>query len=201
MGNIAALVPIKPSTAIDPAQIAFENGWRSVVVIHTDSGQGSGVIIRPNLVATNCHVVEDDGNIVVLKADNRHAQTETKHNATIRHTDTERDLCLLDVTGLWGIPATIRRADSLAVGEAVYAIGAPKGLDYSLSAGIVSQLRSDNDDAPMIQTDAAISPGSSGGGLFDDTGNLVGIITSKFVSDDVEGISFAIPVDWVLDIE
>ena len=64
-----------------------------------------------------------------------------------------------------GIPANIRRADTLKVGENVYAIGAPKGLEYSMSAGIVSQLRGDGGEAPIIQTDAAISPGSSGGGL------------------------------------
>ena len=69
-----------------------------------------------------------------------------------------------------------------------------------MSAGIVSQLRGDGGEAPIIQTDAAISPGSSGGGLFDGEGNLVGITTIKFVDDDIEGISFAIPADWILEL-
>jgi len=64
----------------------------------------------------------------------------------------------------------------------------------------VSQLRADGDGAPIIQTDTAISPGSSGGGLFDGEGNLVGITTEKLVEEDVEGIAFAIPIEWVLEM-
>ena len=186
--------------AINPAATAFENGWRSVVVIKTTESQGSGVIIRPNLVATNCHVIDDGEDITVYKADNRRAQTDSAHYAKIYKRDEERDLCLLDVKGLWGIPANIRRADTLNVGENVYAIGAPSGLEYSMSAGIVSQLRGDGGEAPIIQTDTAMSPGSSGGGFFDGEGNLVGITTIKFVDEDIEGISFAIPADWILEL-
>ena len=163
-------VPELRQPAVNPAAVASENGWRSVVVIKTTEGQGSGVIIRPNLVATNFHVIDDSGDITIYKANNRRAQTDSAHYAKIHKRDKERDLCLLDVKGLWGIPANIRRADTLKVGENVYAIGAPKGLEYSMSAGIVSQLRGDGGEAPIIQTDAAISPGSSGGGLFDGEG-------------------------------
>ena len=66
--------------------------------------------------------------------------------------------------GLWGIPATVRKYDTLKIGEAVYALGAPKGLDLSLSDGLISQLR-EHDGNRLIQTTAAISPGSSGGGF------------------------------------
>ena len=186
-----------PSQQPSAAQTAFEHGWRSVVVITTSDAQGSGVIVRPNVVATNCHVVDDGGEIVVYKADNRRAQTDTPHRAAIRHADDERDLCLLDVSALWGIPAQIRKAGSLSIGEAVYAIGTPQGLEYSLSAGVVSQLRRDEDGAPVIQTDAAVSPGSSGGGLFDAEGYLVGITTQK-ISDGE--ITFAVPAEWILDM-
>lgn len=152
---------------------------------------------RPNVVATNCHV-DDCSDIVVYKADNRRARTDAPHSASISRAARERDLCLLTVSGMRGVPAQIREASSLSIGEQVYAIGTPRGLDYSLSAGVVSRLRSDADDAPVIQTDATVSPGSSGGGLFDAKGNLVGITTEK-ISDGE--ITFAIPTEWILDLE
>ena len=200
--NIAPRVATAPDIPSNAAAVAFENGWRSVVVIETDESQGSGVIIRPNIVATNCHVVDDGTAIMVYKANNRHAQKDEIFRAQIHRTHEARDLCLLEVSGLWGIPANLRRADSLTVGESVYAIGAPQGLDYSLSAGVISQLRKEEGESiSRIQTDAAISPGSSGGGLFDAQGNLVGITTSIQKGDQVEGINFAIPADWILQAE
>ena len=200
--NIAPRVATAPDLPSNAAAVAFENGWRSVVVIKTDESQGSGVIIRPNLVATNCHVVDDGTAIIVYKANNRRAQKDEEFRAQIHRAHEARDLCLLEVSGLWGIPANLRRTDSLTVGESVYAIGAPQGLDYSLSAGVISQLRKEEGESiPLIQTDAAISPGSSGGGLFDAQGNLVGITQSKIVDDSAEGIGFAIPADWILQAE
>ena len=190
-GNIAiGATPARPNTA----EWVFENTWQSVVVITNGNGQGSGVIIRPNIVATNCHVVDEGGTIAVYKSDNRRADTDIAFFATIRHSDTDKDFCLLDVDGLWGIPATVRKYDTLKIGETVYALGAPKGLDLSISSGLVSQLRS-IDGKRYIQTDAATSPGSSGGGLFDATGALVGI-TTKIIPG--EGIGFAIPADLAL---
>ena len=193
-GNIAiGAIPARPNIA----ERVFENTWRSVVVVTNGNSQGSGVIIRPNIVATNCHVVDEGGTIAVYKSDNRRADTDTAFSATIRHSDTDKDFCLLDVDGLWGISATARKYDTLKIGETVYALGAPKGLDLSISSGLVSQLRS-IDGEQYIQTDAAISPGSSGGGLFDAEGNLVGIMTWKIAAENAEGIGFAIPADLVL---
>ena len=179
------------------AESVFENAWRSVVVVSNGDRQGSGIIIRPNIVATNCHVVDGSGDIVVYKADNRRVDADSAFSATIRHSDEDKDFCLLDVRGLWGVPATVRKYETLKVGEDVYGLGAPHGLDLSLTAGLISQLRTEDDDR-YIQTDAAISPGSSGGGLFDSEGNLIGIMTAKITDESVEGIGFAIPADLVL---
>ncbi len=179
------------------AEYVFENAWRSVVFIDTYDGQGSGVIIQPNVVATNCHVVENSNNIQVYKAEKQRTNRDVSYNATILKQDDGNDFCLLSVKGLWGIPAVVRRYNTLNVGEDVYGLGAPQGLDLSLSTGIVSQLRKE-DGERLIQTDTAISPGSSGGGLFDSEGNLIGIMTKKIVDDDVEGIGFAIPADLAL---
>ena len=191
-----------PRTASPAAQV-FENAWRHIVVVKQGENQGSGVIVRPNVVATNCHVIESggiasffsgDNEIVVHKHDNRQAVGGKRYQATIRKRDNDRDFCLLDVANLWEIPAKLRRYDTLQIGEAAYAVGSPQGLDLSLSSGLISQLRQGG-GFRVIQTDAAISPGSSGGGLFDSNGNLIGILTSKIIDENVEGIGFAIPAD------
>ena len=180
-----------------PAARVFENTWRSVVVVHNGDTQGSGVIVRPNVVATNCHVVDSRARIVVHKSAARRADTETDFSAEILHADKKKDFCLLKVQNLWGVVATVRKYDTLKIGEKVYALGAPQGLDLSLSEGVISQLRKSR-SARFIQTDAAISPGSSGGGLFDRDGNLIGILTSKITGQNTEGLGFAIPADLVL---
>ena len=191
-----------PRTASPAAQV-FENAWRHIVVVKQGENQGSGVIVRPNVVATNCHVIESGGiasffsgddEIVIHKHDNRQAVGGKRYQATIRKRDDDRDFCLLDVADLWEIPAKLRRYDTLQIGEAVYAVGSPQGLDLSLSSGLISQLRQGG-GFRVIQTDAAISPGSSGGGLFDSNSNLIGILTSKIIDENVEGIGFAIPAD------
>ena len=197
--SVGIVATAKPPTAANIAAQVFENTWRSVVIIKNGDNQGSGVIVRPNVVATNCHVVDEGGGIVVYKAHERTAATDSAFHATIRHADKARDFCLLDVAGLWGIAAVVRQYNTLKVGEDVYNLGAPKDLDLSLSSGIISQLRK-FDGQRWIQTDAAISPGSSGGGMFDSDGNLIGITTQKLVSEDAEGIGFAIPADLVLGL-
>ena len=192
--NIAAAKPPADSTL---AEQVFEKTWRSVVVIETHDGQGSGVIVRPNIVATNCHVVDNTKRIAVYKSVARRADADNVFAASVRHDDERRDFCLLDVDGLWGVPAPVRKYATLKVGESVYGLGAPKGLDLSLSDGLISQLR-EIDGNRKIQTNVAISPGSSGGGLFDREGNLIGIMTSKITDESVEGIGFAIPADLAL---
>jgi hypothetical protein len=82
------------------------------------------------------------------------------------------------------------------VGEPVYAVGAPQGLELSLSEGIVSQLR--GGPPPLIQTTVAISQGSSGGGLFNAEGELVGITT--FYLKDSQNLNFAVPVEWIGEV-
>ncbi len=195
VGANIAIAAIPKETNI--AAKIFDNTWRSVVVVTNGDGQGSGVIIHPNIVATNCHVVAVGGNIAVYKSDDRRVDADNPLLATIRHADEDKDFCLLDVDGLWGMPATVRQYDTLKVGEDVYGLGAPQGLDLSLSDGLISQLR-EVDGYRFIQTNAAISPGSSGGGLFDSEGNLVGIMTEKIADEETEGIGFAIPADLVL---
>ena len=190
-----ATSPVPDNSSV--AERVFEKAWRSIVFIQTSGDKiGGGVIILPNIVATNCHVI-DSGIIRVYKARNHRTDKSVYYRATIRHVDRRNDLCLLDVAGIGGAPMNIRRLNALRIGESVYSIGSPDGWDLSLSAGIISQKRRVS-GVNYIQTDVAISPGSSGGGLFDRDGNLIGIITAKIIDYSVEGIGFAIPADLML---
>ena len=196
---------IFPTAETDAGKV-FESIWRSVVVIETGGGQGSGVALKPNLVATNCHVTDAATSpIAVFKGENRRADKSQSHPARVVAGDRKRDVCLLEVSGLWAIPAETRKAAEMKIAEQVYAVGAPKGLDFSISGGLVSQLRGEDAEgnalvgsAPLIQTDTAISPGSSGGGLFDAQGKLVGLTT--FAYRDSEGLNFAVPIEWAMEL-
>jgi len=191
----AALVASTPAIAKTPSQV-FEEVSASVVVVEAydargaQIGQGSGVIIAPGEVATNCHVLKDADRLQV-----RHGQV--RHPAQVRLSDGDRDLCQITAAGLTARPAAIGATKVLKVGSRVYAVGAPRGLELTLSEGIVSGLR-EVADGRFIQTTAPISPGSSGGGLFDEHGTLVGLTT--FYVSEGQNLNFALPVEWLREL-
>src|SRR3989449_9719051 len=148
---------------------------------------GSGVAVAPSKVVTNKHVIREG---VVWRV--RHGSKTWP--ATLTHLDPDHDLCRLKAEGLKAPPVTVRASSTLAVGERVYTIGAPEGLELSLSEGLISGLR-EFEQVRLIQTSAAISPGSSGGGLFDNQGRLVGITT--FFLKEGQNLNFALPGEWV----
>lgn len=170
----------------------------SIVVIHIFdnqnqyAGQGSGVVVGSNKVVTNCHVAEALPDLIV-KIDYKGKTYQSKEVAHLK----DYDLCLLETSGINAPVAQIKSASKLNVGQKVYAIGAPKGFDLSITDGLISSIRKDKDSA-IIQTSAAISPGSSGGGLFDENGQLIGITTFKVL--DAESINFAHIADHVIDL-
>lgn len=115
--------------------------------------------------------------------------------ASVAALDPDVDLCLLLVIGLRAPDINTRESSDLEIGERVFAIGAPAGLELSLSDGLVSGVRKRR-ETTVIQTTAAISPGSSGGGLFDEKGNLVGITT--FFIEGGQALNFALPANLAL---
>jgi S1-C subfamily serine protease len=147
---------------------------------------GSAVAVSPTKLVTNCHLIQDSADVTLLKAGR-------SMRAEVLAADREGDRCILKAAGqLSTYVGSARRHSGLLVGEDVAAIGNPKGLDTSLSRGLVAQKRNKNGHA-YVQTDAAISSGSSGGGLFDTSGNLVGITTFKVSTG--ESLNFAIAIE------
>ena len=177
------------------AETLFERHAQSIVVIdglNSESKsilQGSGVAVADQRVITNCHVAKSAASIVVKQGDKRYPATLIRVDAEPSH-----DLCLLAVPSLHVPPIVLASIESVKVGQRVFALGAPNGLELTLSEGIVSSLRQHHDSS-FIQTTASISPGSSGGGLLNDQGALVGITT--FQHSKGQNLNFAVPVDWV----
>jgi len=151
---------------------------------------GSGVVLGNGQVVTNCHVIK---NAKVLTE--RTAGKE--YTASLHYADWVRDLCSLNVAGLDAPAALLGNSKTLKVGAKVYALGPPKGLALTLSDGIVSGFR-ERQAGRYIQTTATISHGSSGGGLFDDNGALIGLTT--FYMADGQNLNFALPIEWVSEL-
>lgn len=150
-------------------------------------GQGSAVVVAPRLLATNCHVIRDGARI---EADSGAAPLPAQ-----RHGEDESiDLCLLQVDGLATRPAPRRKLSELAVGEPVVAVGNPLGFGLAASSGIVVATPGQSGQSRFI-TSAPVSPGSSGGGLFDLSGRLVGITAASLGTG--QRLSLAIGTDRI----
>lgn len=179
--------PLALPDSLERSEQVFRKVSPSIVVVRTGSGQGSGVVVSNGMVATNQHVVSGSSQYFVEYAG-------MKYSASIAYRDPEYDLCALYVPGLPAPVSPMVTFKSLRVGQRVYAIGAPRGLDLSITDGVVSGIRGYG-SFPFIQTNAPISPGSSGGGLFDTSGRLVGITTGSLQGG--QAINIAIVADLV----
>lgn len=185
------------NTAPRTGDQVFAEVSRSIVRIvvmdesHMPIGGGSGVVTARATVITNCHVALK-GPIIEVRAD------KDSFPATISLADETYDLCQLNVAGGFSAPAVeIGNMQYVRTGQKVFAIGAPQGLDLTISEGIVSSLR-ETSLGKILQTTAAISPGSSGGGLFNISSQLIGITT--FQHRTGQNLNFAVPADWIADM-
>lgn len=167
---------------------------------YVQQGAGSGVIIsQDGYILTNNHVINGANSVKVRLRDS------TEYNATIIGSDSDNDIALLKVNATGLSPATFGDSNSLAVGDYVVAIGNPLGeLGGTVTDGIISALARkvtiEDTQMTLLQTNAQVNPGNSGGGLFNANGELVGIVNAKQSATEVEGIAFAIPINNVLDI-
>lgn len=179
------------------AQDIYQKVNKSVYTIYTvnfynksPESLGSAIAVTDHILATNCHVALT-GNYLGIVIENEFKL------GTLFFRDVNRDICFVEVPGVKFIPVRIRGSNDVKVGEQVYAVGNPEGLEKSISQGIVSNKRKDR-GGYVIQTDATVSFGSSGGGLFDQEGQLIGITNS--VDRYSKNIAFAIPTEWISQI-
>jgi hypothetical protein len=181
--------------ALSPAEV-FKKVERSVFIVYAaatladakarNMAQGSAVAVDQHLLLTNCHVVKDRPVIRIVREQN-------PITATLVAADQKADRCILKSDGPpLAAVGGVRDFKDIAVGEHVFAIGTPIGLDLTLTQGLVSGLRNMG-GRNLVQTDAPISHGNSGGGLFDDSGNLIGITTMTLaVRAGYQNLNFAV---------
>lgn len=184
-----ACVPVTPEEV-------FRHASRSVAMVYAAEtlgkivGRGSGVFVDEDLLVTNCHVIAR-GKVFLV------GHRQKRLVARITAYDADKDLCALHVQGLDVTPARIGDATAVRVGQRVYAIGTPEGFELTLSEGLVSGLR-EAAGGRYIQTTAPLSEGSSGGGLFDSEGRLIGI--TAFIYSAGQNLNFAAPADWAVEL-
>lgn len=179
------------------------NIWGQTV---SNAVSGSGFVISADgYIVTNYHVVNGVSNITVFFADG------SSYDATVVGGEEDNDIAVLKIDAVDLQPVVLGDSDSITVGENVYAIGNPLGeLTFTLTGGLVSAkdrsvTTSDGTVMNMIQTDTAINSGNSGGPLFDQYGQVIGIVSAKLSgstgsSSSVEGLGFAIPINDVKDM-
>lgn len=173
---------------------------------YVTGGAGSGVILSEDgYIITNTHVIVDDSGKVVSDITVTLKNGE-KYTATVIGADEETDVAVLKIEATGLTPAVVRNSENaLLVGEEVLAVGNPLGeLGGTVTNGIISALDRaidvDGNTMNLLQTNAAVNPGNSGGGLFDMQGRLVGIVNAKSSGSGIEGLGFAIPVDDALRV-
>jgi len=191
---LAAVVLIARPAAALSAEWVFKHASRSVAMVYAADptmqivGRGSGVFIMKDLLVTNCHVIARGKSYMVGREHVRAPGRLVAFNL-------DHDLCALRVAGFNAAAAAIGEVKKLRVGQRIYAIGTPEGFELTLSEGLISGLR-ETRAGRYIQTSAALSEGSSGGGLFDATGRLIGI--TSFVYSHGQNLGFAAPADWAV---
>lgn len=181
-------------TTLTTAQIA-KRVSPSVVVIEgkTDSGDvlGSGFIVsRDGKIVTNLHVIRE-----MKSASVQLANGEVYDSVYVLATDERRDLAIVRIAG-FNLPILeLGDSGSLKVGEPLVIVGSPRGLEGTVTAGILSSVRDSGQGFEVLQTDAAVNPGNSGGPLVNNKGQVIGVVSFKLRS--AEGLNFAFPINYV----
>jgi hypothetical protein len=190
-------VPSASRAAVtQPAQVIAKKAFAATVLLVTEDAEGqpialgSGFVVGPGKIATNAHVI--DGAVRgYIKPVGQAAKYEIGRVLAI---DLPRDLVILETRAQLGGALTLGDSESIEVGDVVYAIGNPQGLEGTFSSGIVSSVRAVGSDR-LIQITAAISPGSSGGPVFNDRGQVIGVSVATFA--DGQNLNFAIPAKYL----
>ncbi|MGL6201368.1 MAG: S1C family serine protease [Lachnospiraceae bacterium] len=167
---------------------------------YVTEGAGSGVILSEDgYIVTNHHVIDGATSITVRTSDG------TEYEATLVASDEKTDIAVLKIEETGLTYATFGDSSQVRVGDEVIAIGNPLGeLGGTVTEGIISaldrEITIDGQTMTLLQFSASVSPGNSGGGLFDSEGNLIGIVNAKSSDTDAEGLGFAIPSNTVKEV-
>lgn len=181
----AETAPAKPSTSVRSA--AIEKALASVVTVRTPSGFGTGFFANDRgFIITNLHVVRGPGKVTV------HTRDGSTFLATVVKSSENPDLALIKISGFTAPPLSVADSDNVEVGSDVLAVGSPKGLEGSVTKGIISARRK-IEGVRYFQVDAAINPGNSGGPLLNENGQVIGINTAK--RSEGESLGFAIEIN------
>jgi hypothetical protein len=181
---------------------ALKDVLAATVTVFTDNGSGSGFAISTNgYFVTNQHVIAGASRVMIAGQDGK------KISAEVVDSNEARDLAILKVAeGSWS-PVQLGDMDDVEMGDSVFAIGSPGGVDtvleFTVTRGVVSSIRefpsaaNPNINVQYIQTDAAINPGNSGGPLVNEAGKVIGVNSSKIVGVEQQGLGFAISADEI----
>ena len=204
--SIYAANKVLPSIVGITVQYTVNSPYYGYTMQATGTATGSGVIISEDgYILTNNHVVNTSSNSSFYQVSDANKITvklyndETEYDAKIIGMDEATDLAVIKIDKENLSAATLGDSDSLKVGEFSMAIGSPLGMESTVTAGIISAtsrtITSDGKNYTVIQTDAAINSGNSGGALINSKGEVIGINTLKLSGSGVEGIGFAIPIN------
>lgn len=177
-------------------EVESGSGWSTF----TSTSSGSGVIISEDgYIVTNNHVIANAKKITVYLND------KESYTAQLVGLDVQLDLALLKIDSENLKYMVLGNSDEIVVGEMVLVIGNPLGyLNQSLTVGYISGLEReitlDNEKMVLLQTDAAVNPGNSGGALINTRGELIGIINAKSYGSEIDGIGFAIPINDIKEV-
>lgn len=193
-GKLGTYSDVAAKVASSVVEIRTETvSTSSIFSQYITEGAGSGVVITSDgYIITNNHVIEGASTVTVSMNDG------TAYPAEVIGSDAESDLAVLKIDATDLTPAVVGDSSKLVVGEEVIAIGNPLGsLGGTVTNGIISalarQVTIDGTEMTLLQTNAAVNPGNSGGGLFNLAGELVGIVNAKSSGSGIEGLGFAIP--------
>ena len=194
---------VSPSVVVITTEQVVYSQWSWYGQSQVESGAGSGVIISSDGYILTCdHVVAGASNITVTIGD-------VDYTATVVGEDSTSDVAVLKIDANGLTPAVVGDSDTLTVGDNVLAVGNPLGeLGGTVTSGIVSALNrsvsiqssGSVNTMSLVQMDASVSPGNSGGGLFNMNGELVGVVNAKSSDSDAEGLGFAIPINDAMKV-
>ncbi len=188
--KVATLKSTQRSAKTSAVGTIYKRALPSIVTVSTQTGNGSGFFISQNTVVTNFHVTGDASIVRLI------FQDKTEILGRVKSFDPNLDLALIEPLGEAAPRALVLARSRPTVGERVLAIGSPLELEGTLTDGLVSAVR-ETESGVLIQTNAAVNPGNSGGPLLNMRGEVVGVITWKWVGEDLEGLGFAVSVEEV----